>query len=77
MELLPCPFCGKKLDLLNPDTIYPSGVYWIDDKLVGYHIYSKYREQGSNSCYVINCLPTIGGCGAEMHGDTKEETIAN
>jgi hypothetical protein len=26
--MLPCPFCGHKCDLNEPDTLYPNGIYW-------------------------------------------------
>ena len=76
MQLLYCPFCGKVPDMEDPDTMYPSGTGWKvrDSGLREYvHLSEVPREQW---CFKIVCVETSGGCGAEMHGDTKEETIA-
>lgn len=72
--LEPCPFCGTIPDLDNPDTLYPSGVGW---KHVDNHIeYCSALEVPPDQwCYSIHCVQTSGGCGAEMHGDSKQDTI--
>jgi len=28
LDMLPCPFCGKNVDLEDPDTLHPDGLYW-------------------------------------------------
>lgn len=76
--LKPCPFCGKVLDLDDLDTLYPTGIYWYPDG--DYHVYylnQRYDHVGNqgNPCYILLCNVLSGGCGAEMHGDGKQEVI--
>jgi hypothetical protein len=68
-----CPFCGAVLDIDDEDTIYPSGIFWRDSEhgRIYYERSSMYHGR-ENECYQIKC-----GCGAEMHGDSKNETIEN
>lgn len=76
--ILPCPFCGKAVDLEDQDTLYPSGTYWRDHKEHGlrtYHSRST-REEGDGVCYGMHCPIPAGGCGAEIRGDSREEAIA-
>ena len=77
-ELKPCPFCGKVLDLDDPDTLYPTGVYWYLDSDYG-EIYStqKFSHIGvaGNPCYKLVCSGISGGCDAVMHGDSEQEVI--
>ena len=77
-ELKPCPFCGKVPDLDDPDTLYPIGVYWYPDGDYG-QTYStqKFNHIGvaGTPCYKLVCDILFGGCGAEMHGDSKQEVI--
>ena len=71
----PCPFCGKEVDMENGDTLYPSGVGW---KLhpSGMRSYHSYKEVPKEQwCWSMHCVETAGGCGAEVSGDTKQETI--
>ena len=86
-HLLPCPFCGKDLNSKSYYTdineiLHPSGTVWrtiFDDgdstPIIEYDFY-KNREESDNLCYQINCPEIYGGCGAEMHGDSKDEVIA-
>jgi len=66
--LLCCPFCGRvEFDMI--DTLYPSGLTWVfieceQIKSYGHH------GQYPNRCWKISC-----DCGAELHGDSREETI--
>ena len=73
---LPCPFCGKPADLEDEDTLYPSGSGWLFDEELQMRTYHRYvltpKEQW---CYTMHCPVQAGGCGAEMHGDTKADTL--
>jgi len=70
----PCPFCGTRLDLNDRDILYPSGVGWKEEEgmRVGCDVYDVPKEQW---CYKIVCQEHYGGCGAEMHGYSIEDTI--
>lgn len=74
---LPCPFCGKAVDLDDPDTCYPSGSGWLDDEGLQLRTYHPFRAvPPEQRCYAMHCPTPSGGCGAEIHGDTKEEALA-
>ena len=77
-DLLPCPFCGKKPNLTDQDTLYPSGIAWRQNEELGMRTYHRFadRQEGDGMCYGMHCPDTGGGCGAEIHGDTREEAIA-
>ena len=78
-ENKPCPFCGKAVDLNDPDTLYPSGILWREDPefdgMRSYHRFSE-RQEGDQMCWQIVCPETAGGCGAEIHADTKVDALA-
>jgi len=77
-ENKPCPFCGKAVDLDDPDTLYPTGTCWrFDEELEmrTYHGMNK-KQPGDGMCYKMHCPVCAGGCGAEIHGDTREEALA-
>jgi hypothetical protein len=75
--LLPCPFCGRPVDLEDPDTIYPSGTGWRFDEELQMRTYHRMMETPPEQwCYAMHCPVQAGGCGAEMHGDTKVKTLA-
>lgn len=72
----PCPFCGKRIEVTDVDTLYPSGIGWTDHHTDGFRSYHKAMEVPKEQwCYKIVCAESHGGCGAEMHGDDKEEAI--
>lgn len=71
--LLPCPFCGRKVDDDLIDTLYPSGIYRRPGR--GY-VSHKERQPGDIPCWSMHCVLHHGGCGAEISGDSEEETIA-
>ena len=79
-KLLPCPFCGWPVDMEDPDTFYPTGTLWRYDEEAGCIVYYGYKDRdkygAENMCYLLVCVEHNGGCGAEVHGDTEEETIA-
>ena len=73
-ELKPCPFCGNLLDCDDPDILYPTGVYWLFNGK--YHRYCSIdgislSGIAGNPCYKAVC----DECGAEMHGDSRQEVI--
>lgn len=73
-QALPCPFCGKTVDLNNEDTLYPTGTGW---KIFGeYRTYHSFREVPKEQwCWGMHCPTVAGGCGAEIHGDSKKEAL--
>ncbi|HEY6021518.1 MAG TPA: hypothetical protein VIY48_16920 [Candidatus Paceibacterota bacterium] len=76
LEALECPFCGKRVDFDDADVLYPSGMGWKFDKELQMRTYHQFCEVPKNQwCWEIHCPIQSGGCGAEMHGDTKEETL--
>jgi len=77
-DLLPCPFCGVHITDLQ-DAFHPSGIYWRDLDMGGeimrsYHSRRELQD-GDGRCWIISCLETSGGCGANISGDDREETI--
>ena len=73
----PCPFCGKPVDLTNPDTLHPSGVFWRMNKEIGFPTYHGITEfqDGDESCYVLHCVENSGGCGVRISGDSIDEVL--
>jgi hypothetical protein len=73
----PCPFCGRLVDLEDPDTLYPSGYVWRpgEDGLKEYHRFAERREN-DYWCYDMHCPVSSGGCGAEIGGNSREEALA-
>lgn len=77
IQLKPCPFCGFQVDRYGlDDVLYPNGTFWrphdeMERKYVGF------RDQlpTDHACYNIICNKLMGGCGAEMHGDSVEEVV--
>lgn len=77
-KLLPCPFCGMRPDLEDPDTLYPSGTVWRKtegDEWRSYHNW-KDRQEGDGICYAMHCPTQSGGCGADITADSRAEAIA-
>jgi len=74
----PCPFCGFQVED-HVDMVYPSGIYWMF--VDGYKSYMNFQSSlghpGCGICYQVFCNPVMGGCGANMTGDSKEEAIEN
>jgi len=62
--LKPCPFCGSIIDINDSDTLYPNGEY-------SYNYNSILKIHETQLCHDICC----DGCGAEVHGDSRKETI--
>ena len=74
-----CPFCGMRNNL-DIDTLYPSGIGWIDEEELGqgFRHYVSVHERHlpkEQWCYKVVCNESYGGCGATMHGDSKEEVV--
>ncbi len=77
--MLPCPFCGYKCDLNEPDTLYPARIYWVEDEDIGRSYFGRTHNLWNTEmkeCWKINCVTVSGGCGAQIIGDSKDETIA-
>lgn len=75
-EIKPCPFCDKPVDLTDDDTLYPSGVGWLFDEELKMRTYHETMDVPVEQwCYGMHCPITAGGCGAEIHGDSKQEAI--
>ena len=78
-ELSSCPFCGHRCDLKEPDTLYPAGIYWADDEDIGRSYFGRNHKKwipDLKQCWQINCVTVSGGCGAQIIGHSKEETVA-
>ena len=75
IDMLPCPFCGKGVDLEDEDTLYPSGVYWRETDGMRHYIRHKDRKQDDGIVWDIHCPEVSGGCGAEISADSKQEAI--
>lgn len=75
MTLLPCPFCGYELDPDESDHLYPSGVGWRDDLHSGRSYHPGREVPPEQRCWQVVCSQHMGGCGAEMHGDSKQEAV--
>ena len=70
----PCPFCSKPVDLEDADVLYPNGSGYeiLDD---GMYSYKSFREVPPEQwCWSIHCPVSSGGCGAQLSGDSKQET---
>lgn len=69
--LLPCPFCGSKLDLEDEDTLYPTGDGWLFDEELQMRTYHRlYIVPKEQWCYALHC-----SCGASLTGDDRDEVI--
>ena len=73
--MLPCPFCGKQPDLNDPDTLYPSGIYWRITHGIKHYIMHKDREPADNKVWGMHCPETSSGCGVAINRDSAQETI--
>lgn len=65
IKLKNCPFCGSKMDLSDPDCLYPA-------------IPGEYNEETDKLEYKlwqITCCRGGTGCGAILLGDNKEDCI--
>ncbi len=72
---LPCPFCGKAVDLEDHDTLYPSGTGWKDQgDLRTYHSHREVPKE--QWCWGMHCTECSGGCGAKITGDSRQEALA-
>lgn len=77
MEYKPCPFCGKVPDMEDGDTLYPNATAWIYDAELECNVYVSFREAPKEQwCYSFHCPTVSGGCGCEVHGNTKEDAVA-
>jgi hypothetical protein len=78
-----CPFCGHFPDPDNYiDSFHPTGQGWRDDPLgeegKPFRHYMRYNDPRGvhGKVWEMNCLIHEGGCGANITGDSREETIA-
>ena len=76
-ELLPCPFCGKELDVNDDEVIHPNGVRWKDGEHGREYSSLTTDNRGYELCYTIYCSCEQGGCGVRMTDDSKEMVIDN
>jgi hypothetical protein len=73
-DLLPCPFCGKQMDIHCDETLHRSSTAWKDTKYG--RGYVRYHEECDGYCYEVHCNKIYGGCGATITDDSIEEVIA-
>jgi len=60
-SLLPCPFCGEVPDPSDRDCLYPVG--------------KQMDEYGNFTTWGLHCSESVGGCSAQILGDSKEDCI--
>lgn len=70
-----CPFCGANVNPNDMDTLYPSGIAWVESSGGYLHYDSALKYPKEQWCYKIICNESYSGCGAEIHGDSKEEAL--
>ena len=76
-----CPFCGRKMELYSLNNVYPSGFYWKEEHgTVTYDTLGNALKEGhfvppEQWCWKVVCAEEDGGCGAEMHGNSKVEAV--
>ena len=78
LDMKPCPFCGKKVDLTDDDTLYPSGTGWklFDNGGMMMRSYHSFRDVPKEQwCWDMHCPEPSGGCGAMVSGDSRVEAI--
>jgi hypothetical protein len=82
MNLLPCPFCGRRPSTDLIDTLYPVATEWYETG-GGYRGYTGRKQAATKAqgrawgnCWQMCCSPSEGGCGVEVYGDSREEAIA-
>lgn len=77
MNVKPCPFCGHQPEDRR-DFFHPTGTVW-QDRLLNGRKFRTYHRHGTKEydgrCWVLACLTHEGGCGAEMSGDSEEDTL--
>lgn len=74
--LLPCPFCGKTVDLEDCDTLYPIGLYWREEGGIRHYVRHEDRKEGDERVWGMHCPEVSGGCGAEITADSKQDAIS-
>lgn len=77
-DLLPCPFCGYKPPKDLSDTLYPSGIYRRFEPEIGFTSFIGRRDRlpTDEPCWAMHCTENMGGCGAQINGNTRDEAIA-
>ncbi len=74
-RLLACPFCGHTPQDWH-DFLHPTGVGWRDDNGLR-HYMSRDDPRGTHGeVWELGCLEHEGGCGATMHGDSRDDALA-
>lgn len=73
----PCPFCGWAAPEDLDDVLYRSGSVWRlrADGRRSYHAHRD-RRPGDHDVWELCCNESMGGCGAQMHGDSEAEVVA-
>jgi hypothetical protein len=78
-----CPFCGFRFPKDLIDNVYPSGICWILEEDGRKHYVRrsdldkprKRKFKDSGPCYDVVCQESMGGCGAQISADSREEAI--
>lgn len=78
-DLLGCPFCGHKPNMIDGDTLHPAGIYWVEDDTIGRAYIGRQHDrfaENPTECWKMNCVEIAGGCGASIIGDDKADAVA-
>jgi hypothetical protein len=89
-HLEPCPFCGWQPPYDDEDSMldvmYPTGIYWREEKsfvpgpftgmLRRKYVRRDERKDADTPCIGMHCTENMGGCGAQIVRDSREEAAA-
>lgn len=72
-QMLSCPFCKHEVDLNDPDTLYPTGMYWREEDGLRQYVGHRSKIDGDRPMWSMHCNETSGGCGCEITAHSKDE----
>lgn len=79
VHLKPCPFCGFQLPADEGDglidVLYPSG-RWREDAGFRHYLLPGDKREGHGEVWHIGCTQNMGGCGASLMADSRDEAKA-
>lgn len=75
-ELKACPFCGHKPGNDLMDVLYPNGTFWRETDGIRHYFGTMSVHKPEGQCWSFHCTDNEVGCGAEVHGDSRQQAIA-